>query len=105
MSDAGDVRSSDHLFECKMTGHPGGPEKRPKLLKDFEKIAEEAYAEGRDPVLCLRFWSPSSSLADRDGWVDLTVRRSSEDADIAKELESAIEQYDWLLGRCGGTAP
>lgn len=80
VSDAGDVRTHHHLFECKLTGEPGGDEKKPAFLKDFEKIAAEAYAEGRDPVLCLRFWAPSSPLASRDGWLDFTVRLTAEDS-------------------------
>lgn len=78
-NDSGDVRASDHLFECKLTGGPGRPAKS-TLLKQFEKVAQEAYAEGKDPVVALRFYSPDSPLANPKGWVDLVVRLAEEDA-------------------------
>lgn len=79
-NDSGDVRAASDLIECKVTGHPGGPPKRSTLLRHFEKVAEEAYAEGRSPVVALRFWCPDSTLADTHGWVDLAVRTLEEDA-------------------------
>ena len=54
-------------------------ETKPKVLKEFEKIAEEAYAEGREPALALRYYEPTSILADVDGWVDLIVRTVGDD--------------------------
>lgn len=80
-NDQGDVRTGEDLIECKLTGRPGAPAKA-TLLKTFEKVAQEAFSEGRDPVVALRFHAPESILADGDGWVDLTVRRSSDDAFI-----------------------
>lgn len=74
--DYGDVRCPTLLIECKMTMQ----EKRPKILKEFEKIAAEAWAEGRDPALALRYFAPESILADTDGWVDLIVRRVGDDS-------------------------
>jgi hypothetical protein len=74
--DQGDVRCPTLLIECKVTMQ----EKRPKILKEFEKIATEAWAEGRDPALALRYFAPESILADTDGWVDLMVRRVADDA-------------------------
>lgn len=50
-----------------------------KLLGEFEKIAKEAYAEGRTPALALRWYAPDSILADVDGWVDLMVRTVGDD--------------------------
>lgn len=78
-NDQGDVRSLEDLIECKLTGGPGAPA-RSTLLKTFEKVAQEAYSEGREPVVALRFYSPDCVLADSNGWVDLTVRRAREDA-------------------------
>lgn len=74
--DEGDVRTDTELIECKMTGSPAKPlKKKPTLLAQFEKIADEAYIDGREPALALRYFWPTSALADRDGWVDLIVRR------------------------------
>lgn len=80
-NDQGDVRAPHLLIECKMTGRPGDkPKKLPKFVQDFEKITEEAWSEGREPVLALRYFAPNSLLADRQGWVDLAVRRAVADA-------------------------
>jgi hypothetical protein len=74
--DEGDVRTPTHLIECKMTGNPAKPlSKRPTLLGQFEKIADEAHMDGRRPMMALRYFAPDSPLADREGWVDLIVRR------------------------------
>lgn len=81
-NDSGDVRTEKDLFECKVTGSPGKEPKRTTLLRIFEKIAEEAYAEGRSPVVALRFWCPDSILSDTHGWVDLSVRLLEEDAEL-----------------------
>lgn len=82
LHDQGDVRAAADgtLFECKMTGEPGGEPKGGKLVTDFEKIADEAWAEGREPAVALRFWNPDSVLADPQGWVNLTVRLTNDDA-------------------------
>lgn len=69
-TDAGDVRSANYLIECKMT-----MKKLPTVLKPMEKVTEEAWQEGRIPLLTLRFFDPDSILADQDGWIDLEVRR------------------------------
>jgi hypothetical protein len=78
-NDAGDIRCKRILIEAKVTGTPSKP-KRPAWLKQFEKIAEEAWAEGRDPVLAFRFYDPDSILADAFGTIDLTVRLAADDA-------------------------
>jgi hypothetical protein len=80
-TDAGDVRTDKYLIECKVTGRPTAPAKS-TLLKTFEKIAEEAYEEGREPLVALRFYNPDSILANSDGWVDLVVRRVGEDVEL-----------------------
>lgn len=80
-TDKGDVRiaSSKTIFECKMTGEPGGDSKRTTLLRQMEKVADEAWAEGKEPAVALRFFCPDSPLADVFGWVDLTVRLTVND--------------------------
>lgn len=69
----GDVRTTNHLFECKMTTIPS------KFLKDFEKVAREAYAEGREPVLCYREYDPDNILSNSEGYVDITMRLTADD--------------------------
>jgi hypothetical protein len=73
--DNGDVRCPTLLVECKATMNA-----RPKVLKEFEKIAKEAYAEGRTPALALRYFAPESILADVGGWVDLIVYNVRDDS-------------------------
>lgn len=73
-TDGGDVRSTTELFECKVQGEPGGRVKGGLIVKRMEKIADEAWEEGRKPALCLRYWNPSSVLSDATGWIDLTIR-------------------------------
>jgi len=78
-NDQGDVRTTTDLIECKYTGGPGEPIKRPKLLKDMEKVALEAWQEGREPVVSLRFYDPDSPLSGNDGYIDMTVRLLHDD--------------------------
>lgn len=77
--DQGDVRDPDTLFECKTAGSPGKP-KRTTLTKVMEKIADEAWAESREPAICLRYFDPDSPLANRAGYVDFSVRLTADDA-------------------------
>jgi hypothetical protein len=79
-NDSGDVRSPEYLIECKMTGSPSKPLARtPTLVQHFEKVTEEAWAEGKDPMVALRYYLPNSPLANSDGWVDLIVKRVVDD--------------------------
>ncbi len=73
--DQGDVRCPASLIECKATMAQG----KPKILKEFEKIAAEAYSEGKSPLMALRYYAPDSPIADIDGWVDLSVRLVGDD--------------------------
>jgi hypothetical protein len=78
--DCGDVRVAHGksrpgvLIECKYTMKP--PK---KLLDEFEKIAREAFPEGREPMLALRWYAPESILANHEGYVDLTMRTMDDD--------------------------
>lgn len=83
MTDKGDVRTQTHLIECKVTEG-----RIPTMVKQFEKIAQEAYEDNLDPMLCLRFFYPESKLANKNGWVDLTVMRSEDVAEY-------IAMVDW----------
>lgn len=82
-TDKGDVRikGEKSLIECKLTGAPGGSSKRSTLLSHMEKVADEAWAEGYEPAVALRLFCPESPLSGLDGWVDLTVRLTSDDAE------------------------
>lgn len=73
----GDVRvtSNSELFECKYTD---SQKKKATIVRRMEKIAKEAYEEGMDPALALRFYDPDSPLA-RNGYVDLVVRLVNDD--------------------------
>ncbi len=76
--DYGDVRTDTELIECKVTGGS----KAPRFVQELEKIAREAWAEGREPVLVLRFEGCEGSvLADMDGNIDLAVRRMCDDVE------------------------
>lgn len=82
--DKGDVRVKDeaNLFECKLKGEPGSqPKRKATLVRQMEKVSSEAYAEGLDPAIALRFFDPDSPLSDpATGWVDLVVRVAGDDA-------------------------
>jgi Holliday junction resolvase len=77
--DAGDVRVSDKdlLIECKMTRSVV----LPVFMRDFEKITKEAWEEGKQPMLALRYYSSTSLLAV-DKWIDVCLMQASTLADI-----------------------
>lgn len=79
-NDAGDVRTSEFLIECKTVVPNVEKPKRPAFANQMEKITEEAWVEGRVPILAIRYFDPDSILADRDGWVDLVVKRVVDDS-------------------------
>ncbi len=75
ISDQGDVRSARFLIECKHTGSFDRPAKSISVKLDtLEKIADEAWSEGRTPVLALRIYNPDSVLSDASGMIDLIVK-------------------------------
>lgn len=83
--DQGDVRCPTLLIECKASM------KAPKkLIDEFEKVTQEAYSEGRTPMMALRYFAPESILADADGWIDLVVRTVGDDLE-REELASRYE--------------
>ena len=81
--DQGDVRGWDDLIECKgrFGERVAGTTVRVRstLVTQMEKIADEAWAESKNPVLALRFYMPDSPLADGKGYVDLVVRPLHDD--------------------------
>lgn len=80
-TDQGDVRTENLLIECKTTGTPEKPAKLPVFIQQLEKVAQEAWSEAREPAIALRYYNADSKLADRDGWVDVTVHLGRNDAD------------------------
>lgn len=89
-NDQGDVRTPLQLIECKYTGGPGEPIKRPKILKEMEKVALEAWTEDREPVLALRFFDPDSPLSGNDGYIDFTMRLQHEDVHRDRVFREAL---------------
>ena len=80
ISDQGDVRTVKELIECKHTGTFDKPAKSISIkLSDLEKIADEAWSEGREPVMALAIYAPDSVLADANGEVNLVVRLEDDD--------------------------
>lgn len=84
----GQIREGHFLFECKTTGYPGKPANN-VILKQFIKVADEAYQEGRQPAMSLQYFFPDCPLADRDGYVTFTLRLSTDDVNW-------IENSTWL---------
>jgi len=80
-NDAGDVRASIWLGECKATMKQSNP----RMVMQFEKIAKEAYESGLLPFLALRYYRPESFLANVDGWLDLIVILSGDFATLLKK--------------------
>lgn len=80
VSDQGDVRTGRELIECKHTGTYDKPAKSISVkVSDLEKIADEAWSEGRSPALALSIYAPDSVLANREGFIDLIVRLQTDD--------------------------
>jgi hypothetical protein len=91
-NDQGDVRTPDDLIECKMTG--GWPKFARSItikLDDVEKIADEAWSEGRQWALALRVYCPQSPVADKAGFVDMIVRPIEDDLLRENLLQRARE--------------
>ena len=79
-TDKGDVRTSTMLIECKgkFGQRIGQKPVKSTLLGHMEKAADEAWSEGKDPAVALRFYKPESTLADTNGYVDLIVLRMTD---------------------------
>lgn len=92
-TDQGDVRidSIGTLVECKgrFGLRTGKKPVRSTLLKHMEKVADEAFSEGKEPALALRFYVPESPLADNEGYVDLSVRLLRDDALLLRTFTRA----------------
>ena len=106
-TDQGDVRTAHSLIECKVTGEPG-KEPRPQtphFIKWLEKVALEAWSEGRQPALALRYFDPDSPLARPDGWIDVVVRTAADDSvrealyALQDEIDKALSEPDPLAGK------
>ena len=79
-TDKGDVSTDNLLIECKGTfgERIGQKPVRSTLVKHMEKVADEAWAMDKDPMVALRFYIPESTLADNQGYVDLLVIRMAD---------------------------
>lgn len=89
--DIADVDTIELAIECKETGGPGeDPISKPRFIGLLEKLADQAYPNGKDPVLALRFYLPDSALADLQGWVDVAIRPL--DVDVEHEAHRSYEE-------------
>ena len=79
------IETDSELVECKYTNNGEGS-RRPRLVSQMEKVSQEAYEEGKDPAIALRYFMPESTLANSDGCVDLVVRLARDDARRSIEL-------------------
>jgi hypothetical protein len=104
VNDAGDVRTVGEVIECKTTGGPAEkPVRIPTFVNQLAKVVEEARERGKTGALALRFYSPDHYLANRDGWVEITVRPTVDDVARTEQIEDAnlmIEQIDLKLVDC-----
>jgi hypothetical protein len=79
-TDKGDVSTQNWLIECKgkFGERTGQNPVRSTLVKQMEKVADEAWAMDKDPMVALRFYMPDSILSDNEGYVDLLVVRMAD---------------------------
>lgn len=92
ITDQGDVRTPNELIECKHAGTYSKPAASITIkLADLEKIADEAWSEGKEPVMALSLYAPDSVLADANGEVNLILRL--EDDDIRGRMKP---QLHWI---------
>jgi hypothetical protein len=93
--DQGDVRTEDDLIECKMTGTYDKPAKSISLRVDhMEKIADEAWSEGRQWAVAARIYNPNSPIADKAGFIDVIVRPLEDDLLRESVLERARDDAE-----------
>lgn len=95
VGDQGDVRTDDDLIECKHAGTYEKPAKSISLkVSDIEKIADEAFSEGRQWAMALRVYNPDSPAADKAGFIDMIVRPIEDDLLRESMLERAREDRE-----------
>lgn len=82
VADPGDVRTDAFLIECKTTGGPEKPSQLPVFVQHLEKVCLEAWEEGRDGMVALRYYQPESKLANPEGYVDVIVRQEMTDVGL-----------------------
>lgn len=88
--DSGDVLAAGDLIECKTTGTVAKPAKLPGFMQEFEKVAIEAIERGLNPVLCLQYYCPDSDIANRAGMVEVSIRLTFNDVDMAAIRRNTI---------------
>lgn len=68
----GDIITETHIIECKLKGSPGNPVGS-TLVKQMEKVYNEALEVDKWPLVALRFYNPKSPLANHNGYIDLAI--------------------------------
>lgn len=97
VNDSGDVVTAGELIECKTTGGPGEKKtSEPRFIKELGKVVEEARERGRVGSLMLQYYLPDSYLSNRDGWVEVTVRRTPDDVDLHERVRILEDEIDIL---------
>lgn len=90
----------DELIECKTTGGPGEkPIRSPKFINELGKVVEEARERGRIGSLALQYYLPDHYLANRQGWVEVTVRPTADDVARSEEIAELKVDLEIALGK------
>lgn len=99
VTDSGDVATVTDLIECKTTGGPGEkPTRIPTFVNHLAKVVEEARERGRTGAVALRFYDADHYLANRDGWVEVTVRPTADDVARTEQIADLEAQVENLTG-------
>lgn len=79
----------DQVFESKHRGTYEKPAKSCSLsLRDFEKLADIAYSESREPVFHIALCNPDSPLANDDGEIDFVIRLLPDDVRREQQISN-----------------
>lgn len=83
-TDKGDVSTPEHLVECKgkFGQRTGQKPVRSVLVTQMEKVADEAWSAGKEPLIALRFFMPDSTLSNNKGYVDLVVQPLEDHSEV-----------------------
>lgn len=89
------VEAEDTIFECKgrWGARVGAKDPYTLLIRQMEKVFDEAASEGKEPAIAMRFFLPDSPLADDSGYVDFAVRLLEDDAFRSEFLREYREEH------------